>query len=148
MDNPILIVLMRFMHVISAVLVVGGLACIVYCVRPSLRMLDESFRDAVYQLIVARFEKVVYLGIAGLIISGIFGWLRNAPMYKAIGPAGNALIGTKVLLAAIIFTIVFCRAAGLIKPARIWQVLCLHLALVVIVLGGVLYVMRMVYPQA
>ncbi len=145
MSHPILLIFMRYLHIVSAVSIVGGLICVIVCLRPALAPLEEAVRKATLDAALRRFERIVHLGVLGLLVSGTFNWIMLAKTYSAMGPVGNALIGTKTLLAVIIFVVVFARASNLLKPGRFWQMFNLHLAAIVILLGSILYILRVAH---
>lgn len=140
MAESIVMVVMRFVHIASAVVAVGGTAFLALCLTPALRLVDDSFRRSVLGLVKRRFHRALALSIAGLVVSGTYNWYMNAAGYRAMGPAGNALIGTKVLLSMILFALIWANANGLLDPARarLWMIVNLHLAAAIILLAGVL----------
>lgn len=138
---------MRYLHLLSAILVVGGLVFYLYCLTPAVRLLDDNFSESWLTMIQKRFGRLLWVGIAGLLITGVYNWVRTGPTYKAMGAIGNALIGAKVLLAFIIFAIGWAGTIGLIKP-KIWQKSFLHLAVIVILLAVVLRHFRLEYLQS
>ena len=99
-------------------------------------------------VLLARFNKVVLIAIGGLIVSGTYNWMMLAATYRDIGPKAHALIGTKVLLAVVMFVVVLARSVGLIKPTKFWHMFNLHLAAVVILLAAVLRYVRLEHLQA
>jgi uncharacterized membrane protein len=141
----ILDILMRYVHISSAILAVGGMAYILVCLWPSMRLVDDTFRAAILELTGRRFSRLLHVAIAGMLISGIYNWIRLAGVYLDMGPIGNALIGTKVLVAMIMFVIAWGRALKLIKGGRprMWLMINLHLGAVVILLGAVLRYYRL-----
>jgi uncharacterized membrane protein len=145
MDHPALQVAMRYIHIVSAILAVGGMSFILICLAPSLRLLDDTFRGSLDKLVHHRFLRLVWASIAGLTVSGAYNWYMLAGEYKAMGPMGNALIGTKVLLAVIMFAVVAARSFGLIANQRVALMINIHLAAVVILLGSVLRYYRLQY---
>ena len=138
MDNPILSVAMRYIHIVSAIIAVGGMAFMLFCVSPAVRLLDDKLRESLVGLMHSRFQRVVWFCIAGLVISGTYTWILFADDYKKMGPMGNALIGTKVLLAIIMFAVVGARSMGMMKNARAALMINIHLGAIVILLGGIL----------
>jgi uncharacterized membrane protein len=147
MDNPILAVVMRYLHIVAAVLTVGGMSFILFCVTPASRLLDEGLRESFLKAIHGRFMKVIWAAIATLIITGAYSWMSLNDEYRAIRPWGQALIGTKALLAAIMFVIVWLRSMGIIgqTPRGIRRVLManVHLAGLIILLATILRYLRM-----
>ncbi|MCE9592008.1 MAG: hypothetical protein K8S99_15985 [Planctomycetes bacterium] len=136
-------VVMRYIHIVSAVVAVGGMACILICLTPAVRVLDESFRDALLKLVHHRFQRVVWVCIAGLTLSGVWRFIQLQQQH-AYGKLGHALIGTKILLALILFAIVFLRSVNLIQPKKPRTILMIniHLAAIIILLGAILQYLR------
>ncbi len=147
MDNLILQIILRFIHIVSAVLAIGGLGFVVFCLLPAAKGADEAARSAILPPAVMRFMKIVWLAIAGLVVSGVINWINFASTYKAMGPAGNALIGTKVLLALILFAMVWAESTGFIKPKnpRGLIVAKLHLGMLIILLAVILRGLRLAH---
>lgn len=144
MDHPILIVVMRYLHIVSAILLVGGSAFVAACLLPSMRLLEDNFRESLMTMVSKRFVKVLWIGMVGLIVSGVYNWVLSVGDYKAMGPKGNAVIGTKVLLAAIMFIIIWAQSTGLIKlKPRACLIINLHLAAIIILLAGLLRFWRL-----
>ena len=140
MWQHVLDVAMRYLHVVSAIVAVGGLAFAALCLTPAVRVLDDSFRASVMKLVQLRFRRVVWVAIFGLIVTGTYNWVRAAEHYKDLGAKANALIGTKVLLAMVLFAIVAAESVGWLKPKKPTALTTVKLALaaVVILLGSIL----------
>lgn len=147
MVQTILEIFMRYLHTVSAMLAVGGLAFSMVCVSPAIRMLDDGFRDTVLKLVQRRFERLLWLAIAGLVVSGVYNWIITAGLYKEMGPSANALIGTKVLLALVMFGNVWLASLGKVRP-RAAQMVNIHLAAAVILLAVILRHMRLEHLAA
>ena len=148
MDHWFLQILFRYVHIVSAIVLVGGTTFIAIAMLPSMRLLEDNLRGSVQKLAMDRFIRAVWLGIAGLIVSGAYNWILLAPTYKAIGPIGNILIGIKVLVAIVLFAVVWANRIGLMKlPIRAYLVLNLHLAAVVILLAVILRYLRAVASE-
>lgn len=145
MELSILDVTLRVVHIVSAILVSGGLSLIPLAVRPALHMLDDAHRDTVLTLIERRLRRFIWIGVLGLLVSGIVNWVSFAGIYKAMGPIGNALIGTKFLLAIITFALIWVRQARMLGPKadRPLLMVIVHLIALVIVLASVLRHLRL-----
>ncbi len=142
MENPVLDIFMRYLHVVSAVLAVGGLCFMPICVAPAVRLLDDGLGESVLKIVRSRFHRLLWICIAGLVVSGVYNWVGLAQVYKDMGPKGNALIGTKVLLALIMFVVAGLGTGGVIKPKAAGMI-NIHLAAVVILLAAVLRYYRL-----
>ncbi len=140
MWRDVLDIAMRYLHIVSAIVAVGGLAFAAFCLTPAVRVLDDSFRASVMKLVQLRFRRVVWVAIFGLIVTGTYNWVRAAEAYKVMGAKGNALIGTKVLLAMVLFSIVAAESVGWLSPKKpgVLTSVKLLLAAAVILLGSIL----------
>jgi len=145
MDNPVLLVVMRYLHIVSAISVVGGILFIIVCLKPAMRLIDEGLRDSVMRVVRGRFHKVVVAGIVGLVISGLFNWMASAEAYSKFKPTSDMLIGTKVLLALIMFAVVGARMSNVIKSDKLAQMINIHLAAIVILLAAILRYQRLLH---
>ncbi len=144
MDHAVVQIVMRYLHVVSAIVAVGGWAFMALCLTPATRLLDESLRGSVMQLVQKRFAKLVWFAIGGLVVSGVYNWVMLGSTYKAMGTVGNALIGTKVLLALLLFVLVWARSVGLLKGRdKAYVTAYVHLVAVIILIGAVLRFYRL-----
>jgi uncharacterized membrane protein len=133
-------IIMRLIHIVSAILLVGGMAFLLVSVIPALRPHEPAIRDSVMGLIRKRFMRIMHPAIAGLLISGAYQWMTNHGRYEeaAQTPLIQALLGTKVLIALAAFVIAFASAAGVLRgcPTK-WVKINLVLVSIVIVLAVV-----------
>ena len=143
MNNPILIVAMRYLHIISVIAMVGGLLYNTVAQRVARKVLETELAEnfiAVFRSTVLKFQ---WFAMAGLIVSGTYTWIITNDQYKAIGPLGNALIGTKVLLALSVFCVIWMRWSKLIKSDKLAMMINMHLAAIIILLAGILRYYRL-----
>lgn len=145
MDHPVLLIVMRYLHIVSAIVAVGGVTFSAFCLRQPAAALPEAQRDQLLGAVRRRFAKLQWLAIAGLVVSGAYNWMLSAVTYKAMGPVGNALIGTKVLLALILFAVVWARGANLIRSDKAAVMINVHLAAIIILLAAVLRYYRLAH---
>lgn len=145
MDNPILIVAMRYLHIVSAIVAVGGLTFSILCLKPAAAKLDEAVRDGLLAAVRARFVKVQWVALLVLVATGVFGWVSSNQAYNAAGKLSQPLIGTKVLLAFILIAVVWARGANIIKSDRVAGMINVHLAAIIILLAAVLRTYRMAH---
>lgn len=140
MDHPILIIVMRYLHIISALSAIGGMVFLISCLLPAAKQLDDATRQNLVKTAHDRFLRILWLAIAGLTISGVYAWIRYESFYKSLGPIGHILIGTKVLLALIMFAIVFARSIKLIQPKnpRTLPMINLHIAAIIMLIAAAL----------
>ena len=69
---------------------------------PSLKVLDDEQRDRLTDGIRGRWKRFVHGGIALFLISGFYNYYRAIPNHDGDG-LYHALVGTKMLLALIVF---------------------------------------------
>ena len=144
MDQPVLVIVMRVLHIVSAIVAVGGLTFMLLCLTPAMRLVDDAFKASILRMVDKRFTMVLHAAIMGLIISGIYNWIRYNEDYSDISPWGQMLIGTKTLLAVVMFSIVWARAGGWLKGTpRTWMMVNVHLAAAVIILAAILRHLRL-----
>jgi len=92
----------RVIHVATAIVLVGGSVFLRYVLMPAAAPLAEAEHDALRQRLMNRWKKVVHAGIALLLVSGIYNYIRQIPNHRGDG-LYHALLGVKMLLALIVF---------------------------------------------
>jgi uncharacterized membrane protein len=145
MAYSLFFVLMRWVHVGSAALLVGGMALIVLSAGPVRSLLDNEDAALVMRKIEVRFRWVLAVSVLGLIISGVFQWVIFGQAYHELGALALGLLSVKVLLATALFALLWAfQVESMVHPgARLWRVLILTLAVLVVMLAGVLRYMRL-----
>lgn len=139
MGGAVIEVVVRYVHVLSAVILVGGMIFVSVAVKPALKVLGDDQRRDFQDIMHKRFVRVAFGCFAALFITGAYNWMKLASEYKAMGSKGNAVIGIKVLLAVIAFLIVWTRSIGLLKlSGKVCRLINLHLAAIIILLAGLL----------
>lgn len=114
----ILEVLMRWAHIASAVALVGGFAFARLVVAPALAGTPDDERLESWRALIARFTPLIYAGVAGLVVSGVYAMLKrpgHTPLY-------HSLLGIKLLLALHVFAAAFLVAravAGKLESAQL-----------------------------
>jgi len=97
--------LARWLHIFSAIALVGGTVFIRFALVPALAGADgEGVDDSVSGAIYRRWTRIVMVAIAWLLITGIYNAAIMAVRYD-LGPVYNALLGIKMLLAFVIFAL-------------------------------------------
>ncbi|MAX24579.1 MAG: hypothetical protein CMJ19_08745 [Phycisphaeraceae bacterium] len=143
MNNPVLIIVMRYIHVLSFITLVGGLLYNMIGQRVARKILDSEKAEAFIDGFRSRILTFQWFAMLGLVVSGLFTWVITNEKYKAIGALGNALIGTKVMLAMGIFCVIWMRYSKLIKSDKTAMMINIHLAAIVILLGSILRYYRL-----
>jgi uncharacterized membrane protein len=99
--GEILTALMRWVHLSSAVTLIGGVFYARFVMIPAGHALSADGRKTLDDAASARFRPVVYSAIAGLVLSGIFNYLSK-PGHSVLF---HMLFGIKMLLALHVFSV-------------------------------------------
>jgi putative copper export protein len=132
----------RWLHITAAVAGLGGIFFLVLVLVPALRQVPEA--GPVADAARHRFKRVAHTAIGLLLLTGIYNYLVvAAPKIQAagIGKSYHPVIGAKILLALVFFTI----SLLLLKPvpamhaqrAR-WLGVNAVLGLIILLLGAYL----------
>ncbi len=140
-----LILVMRWAHILAAVTAVGGVLFIRFVLMPSAAaVLDEETHQKLRAAIMKRWQHIVHTCILLFLVSGLYNYLAVTRFLHDDQPAYHMIFGIKFLLAIVIFAL----ALGLTstkgwakvfqeKP-KMWTTLLAVLAIAVIALSGVL----------
>jgi putative copper export protein len=141
----VVFVLMRWLHIGSAAIAVGGLAMIVLCAGPARRLFDQPDMAEMIRRIDFRMRLVFALAVVGLLVSGVYQWVVLGQAYQEAGTVANVLLSIKVLLATAFFTSLWAFGVdSMAHPkAKRWRLINLHLAVAVLMLAGVLRYVRL-----
>ena len=102
MDVPILDVISRFVHVFTAITLVGGSVFMAFVLGPSANELGEETHNKLREQVVKRWKKFVHGGIGLFLLSGFYNYMAMIPKHKGDG-LYHGLVGTKIILALGIF---------------------------------------------
>jgi uncharacterized membrane protein len=125
----VLTIFMRFLHIVSAITLVGGALTWRYAAIPAMAPLAEDTRSKLGDAIAAAWRPFVLSAIAGVLISGIFNFLRKT----GLTPAYHAVFGIKILLALHVFAVFFI-ATRADNPKRSRQLTGVAISGVIIVI--------------
>jgi uncharacterized membrane protein len=106
--TDVLSVIMRWLHITSAVVVVGGVLYARFVIAPALATLAAQQQEALGAAMAARYRSLLYLAI--LLITGT--GLYNTIMNTGRGPLYQTLLGIKLLLVLHVFAV----ALLIVKP--------------------------------
>lgn len=135
--------LMRWMHILSAIALMGGTIFMRFALHPALSAVEQKQQDALKTAVRRHWAKWVMATSGFLLLSGIV----NIVMFskaKEIVPPYHAVVGVKMLLALAIFfiaSLLVGRSANADKfrqKAVLWMNVNLALAVVVVCIGGFL----------
>ncbi len=142
MDIDWLAIASRWIHVGTAVVLVGGLVFLRFVLGPAAAQLSEDSHAKLKELVLAKWKKFVHGGIALFLVSGFYNYLVvQAPMHKG-DKLYHALMGTKILLALVVFflsSVMIGRSkafAGMRSNPKLWQGVIIALAALIIGISG------------
>jgi len=135
-------ILSRWVHVGTTIVLVGGSVFLRFVLMPATAELPDADEQALRARVVSIWRKFVGMGIGLLLLSGLYNYVRAVPLHKGEG-AYHALIGTKMLLALVVFFLASAltgRAQAferLRENRKKWLGVTIVLAATVVALGGI-----------
>lgn len=140
----ILNILLRVLHVGSAIALLGGTLFFIVVMLPSLKVLDEGLRGSVLQVARKRFYRIAHPALLALLVTGFYNFYQNLEAYRKASAAIHGLLGIKILLALAVTLIVFAQTFGVLKgcPKR-WAVVNLAMGVAILILAAVVRSLRM-----
>ena len=146
MDIDYLGILFRWLHILAAIVAIGGMAFCRLALLPALRTLDSEQRQQVHEAIRARWSKVVAGAIGLLLVSGIYNifMVIKAPYKEELRDYYFHVFAVKFVLAFGIFFLASAlsgrgKATEKIRQnGGFWLTVNLVLALLLVCLSGVL----------
>jgi uncharacterized membrane protein len=132
----ILAILSRWIHVISACLVIGGAFFIRFIVPRGLNLLEESQRTAVLLAVRRGFKMVVHSAILLLLLTGIYNTTLAWDKYNLDKAVLHALWGIHILLAALAFTLALYVLAGQTPPKSHRKLMAVNIIVLLLVVAA------------
>jgi uncharacterized membrane protein len=105
--GEILTALMRWVHISSAVTLIGGIVYARFVMIPAEASLSPDARTAMDDSAAVHFRPVVFAAMAGLVLSGLYNYLSK-PGHSVWY---HALFGVKILLVLHVFSVAILAAA-------------------------------------
>jgi uncharacterized membrane protein len=99
--NPV-DVLSRWLHVGTAIILLGGSAYMRFVLMPAATYLTDEEHDKLRKLVGARWKHFVHGGIAILLLTGFYNYFEATPA-AAFRKQYHMLVGIKILLALGVF---------------------------------------------
>jgi putative copper export protein len=139
-------VLTRWLHVASAVIGVGAIMFLGLVVRPLLAAQDPAARQAMMAGLLPRVKTVIHAALGLLLLTGFYNYYAAIPKVRVLVYRSlyHPIIGTKILLALVLFGIVSAALASAPASANMeegrfrWLPLIMTLALVILFLSAIL----------
>lgn len=134
----------RWIHVGTAVVLVGGLVFLRFVLGPAAAQLPDEAHAKLKELVLARWKKFIHGGIALFVLSGFYNYLVvGAPLHRGSDKGlYHGLMGTKILLALAVFFLssaLIGRSkafAGMRTNPKLWQGVIIVLAALIIGISG------------
>lgn len=145
-DLTVFNVLFRWIHVGTAIVVLGGSVFLRFVLFPAAEQLPEAAHEQLRTGVMSRWKRFVGLGIGLFLISGLYNYLVVTRPRHEGQPLYHALIGVKILLALAVFFLASAltgRAAafeGIRRRRKLWLTVTILLAAAVVAISGVLKV--------
>jgi len=112
---PALTILMRVLHIVSAITIVGGVLAWRFALIPSTEPLAPETRGKVGDAVAAAWRPWGLAAVAGILVSGIFNFLNKT----GLTPAYHAIFGIKILLVLhVLAVVVIATKPGNTRRAR------------------------------
>jgi uncharacterized membrane protein len=147
-DDPLftLLLLLRYMHILGAIMLMGGTIFMRFALAPVVAGLEATTKADLHEQVRSRWAKFVMLSAGLLLVSGIvnLGLASRYTFDPVLGLNYNLVVGIKLLLALPIFFFasVLAGRSELAKRfqanAVTWMNVNLVLALVMVLIGGAL----------
>jgi uncharacterized membrane protein len=141
---PALDVLFRWLHVGTAIVLLGGSVFLRFVVLPATDKIEGDSAQALRDQIRSIWKFFVHIGVLFLLGSGLYNYLVvMVPKHRG-DSLYHALMGTKILLALAIFFLAEAlvgRAAafeGLRRKARTWLVVIILFGAIIVGISGFL----------
>lgn len=110
-------IVMRWVHLMSAVTAAGGTFFALFVLIPAMRMLSDDERARLHEVLRPRFARLVMISIAALLLSGLYNYIVvKMPQHGGQG-LYHGLMGAKILLAMAVFFV----ASALLGRAKAFE---------------------------
>jgi len=136
-------VISRWLHVGTAVVLLGGSVFMRFVLMPAAETLPEAEHAALRERVMGRWRKFVFGGIALLLVSGFYNYIRKIVGHQVDGPY-HMWMGIKILLALGVFFLASALAGrsaafeNLRRDRKRWLLVTILLAFLVVAIGGYL----------
>ncbi len=156
MDSLLVTFVSRWLHVASAIVLLGGSLFILLVLMPAARNIADAERTSLHEGVMGRWRKIVGAAILLLLLTGFYNYLAvNVPLQRESPTHGmyHALMGTKILLSLGVFFLASAltgRAKAFEKMRqnrRTWMLVTVLLGTTVVGIGSYLRVAANPAPQ-
>lgn len=145
-DVLLLPLLSRWLHVLAAIVAVGGAFFMRFVLMPTaMSVLSAEEHDRLRTPLLKRWKIVVHSSIAIFLLTGFYNYLAVTRFRHEGQGLYHGLFGLKFCLAIVVFALAIALTsrgevfAPVRANARLWLAVLVTLAVVVVMLGGVLH---------
>ncbi len=134
--------LSRWLHIVPAIVLVGGLMFLRFALVPAAQSSDGVGVDDLREATRAKWSKLVMISIGLLLLSGLYNTAYKAMNFDLKGSPYNILLGVKLLLAFVVFFLASLlsgrsdNAKRFREKESMWLNVTLLLAVVLICIAG------------
>lgn len=135
-------ILFRWMHVGTAIVLVGGTCFLRFVLAPAAAQLSDEEHAKLKELVMKKWKMFVHIGIVLFLVSGFYNFIVvQVPRHRG-DSLYHALIGIKILLALAIFFFASALVGrsktfdGMRANAKKWQTVIIVLAAIVVGISG------------
>ena len=142
-----LVVLMRWMHILGAIILVGSAVFYWRSILPALTTSSDSDRNSIWAAIRPRWSQLVMISVMLLLLSGIVNivLMVKSGEFKELPPGlYHGLLLVKILLALVVFflmSVITGRsslAQKLQKNMAKWTAISVLIAIVIVCIAGIM----------
>ncbi len=95
--------ILRLMHILGAIILIGGIIFQKFALRPALGSSAESLKDTAFEILRRRAALLTMTAALLLLVSGLVNTALISMRYRFPDGEYNILLGIKLLLAIVIF---------------------------------------------
>jgi uncharacterized membrane protein len=135
--------IMRWLHILSAVTAVGGAIFMLFVLRPAAAAaLQEGDHSGLREAIRTRWQRLVHVCILLFLVSGFYNYLVVMRPQHVDQPLYHALFGVKFLLALVVFVLALALSSSKAWSQRLradagrWLSALVLLAVAVVLISG------------
>lgn len=132
---------LRWVHILSAILLVGGAFFWKFVWQPTAASLSEQVRQEAFEGLRSRWAMLVHVGITLLLVTGLLNAVRIIRAYRFPDTPYDILVAIKLVL-ALILSYIAMRLAGRSEGAKrfrangTWLTVNVVLATLIVCLAG------------
>ncbi len=134
-------VISRILHISTAIALIGGTVFMVFVLLPAAKQLGDEQHEQLKKSVNSTWKRFIHIGILLFLVTGFYNYFQQMPFHKGDG-LYHALIGTKMILALVIFfiaSVLVGRSAAFewMRTGReTWLKLIVLLAAVIVVMSS------------